>query len=729
MNNSFSDSNRQLVPQPEPHQEKPGGWSLCGYSLLPLLVWSALVVASLFFSLHNLEESSLEQSKSQGRELFHLVEAMRIWNAKHGGIYVSQTGRDPPNPYLNKSIRSTETITGRPLTLLNPAYMTRQIAGVIEREAGIRIHLTSLKPVNPENKADAWEALALHAFERGQIKEQIEFDTIAGMARYMAPLYVKPSCLACHEGYKRGDVRGGLSVQWSAQPVLLSMRTGYHRSIAIHAAVWLLISGLLIIVTRKLLDNNATIRQSQAALSALNAGLEATVQARARQLAASMQTLQTISSHAPGIVFQYLLRPDGSSAIPYANDQLYEVFGLHPEEVRNNAACLLEQIHPDDVAGFISSNRFSARDLTPWQHEFRIRDAEGRERWLFADTVPQRRENGLILWNGFITDITQRKRADAELRRHKVIIDTAQDGFWMVDTTGNLQEVNQAYADMTGYTIDELLRMHVSDLEVSEQSADIEEHIEKLFTAGHDVFETRHRHKDGHQIDVEMSATFMRELNTFFVFCRDITRRKQVENILVESENRFRRLADYDVLTRLPNRRLLADRLGAAMAASKRSGSYGALLFLDLDNFKPLNDQHGHDVGDLLLLEVADRLKNCVREVDTVARLGGDEFVVVLSELDQDRQKSHDQARLIAEKIRTTLSEPYLLPLHGQSNSVEHHCSASIGVVLFAGHEHAQADIFKWADTAMYTAKKSGRNQVRFHQQSDINEGGPDNGN
>lgn len=726
MNNSFSDLNRQPLPQRDSQQENPCVWSLCCYSFLPLLVWSALVGASLFFSLHNLEESSTELTRSQGREVFRLVEAMRIWNAEHGGIYVPQTGRDPPNPYLNKSTRSTETITGQPLTLLNPAYMTRQIASVIEREAGIRIHLSSLKPVNPGNKADAWETLALHAFERGQIKEKIELDNVAGMARYMAPLYVKPSCLACHEkqGYKLGDVRGGLSVQWSAQPVLLSMRSGYHLSIAIHAAAWLLISILLIIVTRKLLSSNAAIRQSQASLSALNADLEATVQARARQLTASMQTLQTISSHVPGIVFQYLLRPDGSSAIPYANDQLYEVFGLHPEEVRNNAARLLEQIHPDDLADFISSTRFSARDLTPWQHEFRIRDAEGRERWLFGDTVPQRRENGLTLWNGFITDITQRKRAEAELRRHKVIIDTAQDGFWMVDTMGNLQEVNQAYADMTGYTIEELLRMHVSDLEVSEQSADIEEHIEKLFTAGHDVFETRHRHKDGHQIDVEMSATFMRELKTFFVFCRDITRRKQLEYILIESENRFRRLADYDVLTRLPNRRLLADRLSAAMASGKRSGCYGALLFLDLDNFKPLNDQHGHDVGDLLLLEVADRLKSCVREVDTVARLGGDEFVVVLSELDQDRQKSHDQARLIAEKIRTTLSEPYLLPLHGQSNSVEHHCSASIGVVLFAGHEYAQADIFKWADTAMYTAKKSGRNQVHFHQQLDINEDG-----
>ena len=213
-----------------------------------------------------------------------------------------------------------------------------------------------------------------------------------------------------------------------------------------------------------------------------------------------------------------------------------------------------------------------------------------------------------------------------------------------------------------------------------------------------------------------MSATFMRESQMLFVFCRDITQRRQIENSLRESEERFRNLADYDALTKLPNRRLLVDRLLSAMAASKRSGSYGALMFLDLDNFKPLNDLHGHDAGDFLLLEVADRLKRCIREVDTVARLGGDEFVVVLSELNQDKPKSHEEARLIAEKIRTVLAEPYWLTVKGGENQVEHHCSASIGVALFINHEQAHTDILKRADGAMYQAKKSGRNQVYFYE-------------
>ena len=154
------------------------------------------------------------------------------------------------------------------------------------------------------------------------------------------------------------------------------------------------------------------------------------------------------------------------------------------------------------------------------------------------------------------------------------------------------------------------------------------------------------------------------------------------------------------------------------MAASKRSGLYGALMFLDLDNFKPLNDTHGHGVGDLLLIEVARRLTSCVREVDTVARFGGDEFVVMLGELDVDKAESITQAGLVAEKIRITLAEPYLLKIQQEGKAeiaVEHYCTSSIGIALFINHEASPEDILKHADMAMYQAKEGGRNSVRFY--------------
>lgn len=192
----------------------------------------------------------------------------------------------------------------------------------------------------------------------------------------------------------------------------------------------------------------------------------------------------------------------------------------------------------------------------------------------------------------------------------------------------------------------------------------------------------------------------------------EIAERKQMED-------QVRQLAFHDALTKLPNRLLLQDRLSQAMAASARNTCYGALLFIDLDNFKPLNDTHGHEVGDCLLVEVANRLKGSMRMMDTVARFGGDEFVVMLSELDAQPQASRAQAQAIAEKIAALLSAPYSLTVH-QADApdvlVQHHCTASIGVTLFLGHGTSQTDILKQADGAMYLAKKAGRNTIRFSE-------------
>jgi diguanylate cyclase (GGDEF)-like protein len=194
------------------------------------------------------------------------------------------------------------------------------------------------------------------------------------------------------------------------------------------------------------------------------------------------------------------------------------------------------------------------------------------------------------------------------------------------------------------------------------------------------------------------------------VVSHDVTERKM-------AEQKIKEFAFYDTLTQLPNRRLLDDRLEQAIAACKRSGRYGAVMFLDLDNFKPLNDKYGHKAGDLFLVEVAHRLARCVREVDTVARFGGDEFVVVLSELAKNEPECAKEARIVAEKIHVALTAPYLLTPHpaGTTKMITHlNVGASIGVVLF--HNDASAEsILRWADKAMYRAKESGRNQICFH--------------
>ena len=276
---------------------------------------------------------------------------------------------------------------------------------------------------------------------------------------------------------------------------------------------------------------------------------------------------------------------------------------------------------------------------------------------------------------------------------------------------------NAAFAKMLGYTADELIgrstRMfYPSDEAFSGLGAEAYPVIEQgpIYRA-----EVEFRCKDGAQLWLQMDGSLLQAGGSDSIWSFiDITQRKRMED-------QIRQLAFYDPLTGLPNRRLLTDRLNHALSAGKRTGRYAALMFLDLDNFKPLNDAHGHGVGDLLLVQVAQRLLGCVREVDTVARMGGDEFIVLMGELDASRSKAAQQARSVAEKVRASLATPYQLSVdeHDQipAGTLEHHCSASIGVVVFLGAQVSQEDVLKWADAAMYRAKDAGRNSVQFHEE------------
>ncbi len=186
---------------------------------------------------------------------------------------------------------------------------------------------------------------------------------------------------------------------------------------------------------------------------------------------------------------------------------------------------------------------------------------------------------------------------------------------------------------------------------------------------------------------------------------RNITERKMAEESI-------RHLAFHDSLTDLPNRRLLGDRLQQAVTASARQQQYGALLFLDLDRFKQLNDTQGHEVGDLLLKEVAQRLKLCVRAIDTVARLGGDEFVVLIQDLSTEPDAARLHATTVGHKILASLNEPYTL------GGLEASTTPSIGITLFQGNVVPPAEILKQADMAMYQAKAEGRNTLCFYAQN-----------
>jgi diguanylate cyclase (GGDEF)-like protein/PAS domain S-box-containing protein len=304
--------------------------------------------------------------------------------------------------------------------------------------------------------------------------------------------------------------------------------------------------------------------------------------------------------------------------------------------------------------------------------------------------------------------------------KFRLISTAAKDAIVIIGTEEQVIYWNPAAEKIFGYEANEAIGKNLHNLLIPVRYQDSAHNGFERFQrygVGNVIgktFEITARHKSDEEFPVELSISAFRLKNSWHALgiIRDITERKQMED-------QVRQLAFYDTLTNLPNRRLLSDRLSQTMVSSKRNGNYAALMMLDLDNFKPLNDVHGHPVGDLLLVEVANRLKACVREMDTVARFGGDEFVVLLNELSADESQSTSQAGIVAEKIRNALSAPYQLVIKktmGNTDiTVEHKCSASIGVVVFINHETSQDNILKWADDAMYQAKDAGRNLIRFY--------------
>lgn len=301
---------------------------------------------------------------------------------------------------------------------------------------------------------------------------------------------------------------------------------------------------------------------------------------------------------------------------------------------------------------------------------------------------------------------------------YRLLTEDAQDVLWRTDARLIVTYISPADERLRGFRADEVVGRHVFDMFNEEGVAVVKAMIARRAqeeASGTPVgflnFQVQHRCKDGRLIWGEVLSKPDRnaqgEIIGYHGITREITERKQLEE-------QVRQLAFHDPLTHLANRRLMLEHLDQAMSASKRSHHHGALLFLDLDNFKPLNDQHGHGVGDLLLIEVAERLKTCVREADTVARFGGDEFVVLLCELGTQPDEATAQATAVAEKIRNRLAEPYVLQATPSAPAIGHQCTASIGVAVFHGRDESQGSVIDRGDAAMYQAKEDGRNRIWF---------------
>jgi len=400
-----------------------------------------------------------------------------------------------------------------------------------------------------------------------------------------------------------------------------------------------------------------------------------------------------------------------------------------PQEMIMRARALSAELVTPIAPGFEALVFKASRGIEDIYELTYIRKDGSRFPAVVSVTALRDAHNAIIGYLLIGTDNTVRKQIEVDQKQlgqrlrdnqfyTRSLFESNIDALMTTDPSGIITDVNKQMEALTGCTRDELIgapfKNYFTDPERAEAAINLVL-IKKKVTN----YELTARDRDARETVVSYNATTFydrdRRLQGVFAAARDITERKLAEKQILD-------LALHDSLTRLPNRRLLTDRLAQTMAASNRSGRYSALMFMDLDNFKSLNDVHGHYMGDLLLVEVARRISSCVREADVVARFGGDEFVVILSELDLDRSASTAQAALVAEKLRASLDKPYFLTFKKEGKTdltVEHRCTASIGVVMFVNHDESQDHLLKWADAAMYQAKAAGGNQVLFYDAKD----------
>ena len=422
----------------------------------------------------------------------------------------------------------------------------------------------------------------------------------------------------------------------------------------------------------------------------------------------NIQTLEALQGLLPGFVYQLRMRPDGHLDYPYVGEMVERWFGVDREALKTDGAPLLDCIHPEDRDWVMRSTMDSVEQAEPWSMEFRMQCHGGGVIWLSAYDTARRLQDGTVVWTGFATDVTERKELEASLRqseaKFRAFVETASDVIYSLRPDGVLTYVSPNWTENLGYPISAAIDHAIDEYVAPEDLPACYAFLDRIARTGEKAggIEYRIRHQDGHYrwhtSNVSPVLDDEGRVTEFLGIARDITERKA-------TEEQMQRLAHYDPLTALPNRTLFYQILDHELTGARREGQQVALMFVDLDEFKPVNDRHGHAVGDLLLRQVAQRLSGAIRDSDVAARIAGDEFVVMLPRF-HSVEESRAHAAVIGEKVRAALAAPF------DCDGVEVFISCSIGIALFPLDAADGPALSRAADAAMYVAKNAGRNQV-----------------
>lgn len=410
---------------------------------------------------------------------------------------------------------------------------------------------------------------------------------------------------------------------------------------------------------------------------------------------------EKIVSRVPGVVHQLRRHPDGSYSFPFASQAFARVFGIDPSSVRDDATPLFQRVHPGDLESFLDRVQQSFSQMAPLEMECRLLLADGSTRWVFWNALPEKSADGSINWHGVISDITERKQSDEEMRLASLIYQTTSEAMMVTDAGNRIVAINPAFTEITGYAPEEVIGKSTAFLSSNNHEPFSYDEMEKALAAtGKWQGETWQRRKNG-----EVYAQWL-SLNTIYDAHGHVSRRVALFSDISEKKKKEEliwRQANFDGLTGLPNRRMAHDRLQQEIRKAEREGGKLAVLIIDLDRFKEVNDTLGHGVGDAMLREVAQRMKACVRDCDTLGRLGGDEFILTLG-------VAHDSSRagMVATHILEALAHSF------QLGGEKVHMSASIGITVYPDDGHDAEALLRNADQAMFVAKQEGRNRFSY---------------
>ncbi len=568
----------------------------------------------------------------------------RRWAANHGGVYAPITRDTPANPYLaHLPERDIETPSGRKLTLINPAYMTRQVHELGKQHSGVKGHLTSLKLLRPENKADAWETEALEAFERG-VAEVNSVEEMDGKryVRLMRPLFVEQGCLQCHaqQGYELGDIRGGLAVAVPLAPIEAIAASHTRQIAASHVGLWVL--GLIALCIR-IHHERGCIRQRLQAEEALYQ---------------SESQFRSLAKVCPVGIF----RTDAKGNYRYVNTRWWLITGMTAEDAMRED--WMQHVHQADRQRVRQAWSTTVAGGHPFESEFRFLTPHGMVTWVYAQAIAELNDACEIAgFVGTITDITERKSAEAEVRKLSLAVEQSPASVVITNTQGTIEYVNPMFCKVTGYSAEEAIGQNPRILKSGEWPKNAYKKLWDTILRG-DIWagEFHNKKKNGELYWEAASISPVRneagEIVHFLAVKQDITNRKQAE---LAAKQQAKELASANQSLAQATQAAEASRESAEVANKELARSHASVVAAH----KETNQQLEAMSSVLLSVGADDRIKACnttaqrVLGIDSSDAIGSrfEELKVkwdwpMIKEAIADCRTKHRRARI--EEVRFT---------------------------------------------------------------------------